>query len=122
MVRIAKLLAVVLTIVFALAALAGEAKKDEKKDAKKAPAAKEAGKKDAAKKDEMVCCTPKGKKFHASKECTALKNSKEVSEMSKKDAEKKGLEPCKLCCGDKKDKKKGDAKKDSKEKMDEKKK
>ncbi len=119
------LLSLALTAIFALAALAGDAKKEEKKPAaakdsgKKDAGAKDAGKKDAPVEGE-VYCTPNGKKCHAKKDCSTLKNSKEIKSMSKAEAEKMKLEPCKMCSGDKAAKK-DPPKKGDKEMKDEKK-
>ena len=41
--------------------------------------------------------TPKGKAYHTSKACMALTRSKELTEVSKAEAEKRGLHLCGIC-------------------------
>ncbi len=49
-----------------------------------------------------VFITTSGKKYHASKTCSTLKNSKNITQLAMKDAQQKKLTPCKICYPDKK--------------------
>lgn len=46
---------------------------------------------------DRVYITPSGKRFHASRDCPALRRSKRVSEVTVEEARGKGLTPCSMC-------------------------
>ncbi len=48
-------------------------------------------------KQQSVFVTKTGKRFHASKSCSTLKSSKDVQQISMKDATQKKMTPCKVC-------------------------
>jgi len=107
--RFVSLMAVFACLAFVVNSFSADAKKDDKKPA----AGKDGGKKAGEKKDDVFFAPKSGKAYHCKKDCGALKKAGKVESCSKADAEKKGLKPCKMCCGEKKggDKKKGADKK-----------
>ena len=55
-----------------------------------------------------VWVTKAGKRYHSSKECWALRNSKAMSETTEASAKAAGLAPCGICYRAEKASKKGD--------------
>lgn len=49
---------------------------------------------------ETVYCTASGDKFHLDRNCRYLQNSKTVTEISREEADSKGLSPCSGCAGE----------------------